>query len=98
MHCEGPWSQAYDTHMTPNSSNKKHQVAIPVAAGAQLSAGSVQEHPGIWGTALLHCCFPLGQLVLSAEDGCAANNIKSEICVLIYGYLLFQGLECKLCI
>lgn len=46
LHCEGPWSQAYDTHMTPNCSNKKHQVAIPVAAGTQLSSGSVQEHLG----------------------------------------------------
>lgn len=58
-----------------------------MTAGTQLCAGSVQEHQGTWGAALLHCCFPLGQLALFAEDGCAANYIKSEIHVLIYGYL-----------
>lgn len=75
------------THTWPQLQQQKHKITNPVAAGTELSASSVQEHQGTWGTALLHCFFPLGQLVLFAEDSCAANYIKSEIHVLIYGYL-----------
>lgn len=54
----------------------------------QLDAGSVQEHLGTQGIALVHYYFPFGQLVLFGEDSCcAANYIKNEISVFIYGYL-----------
>lgn len=91
LRCGGPWGR-HMAHTWPQRQDQKLQSGCR----STVSAGSVQEHQGTWGTALLHCCFPLGSCfgVLSMAVLQITPAVKSMSSFLVF--CPFQGVECEL--